>query len=427
MQPDPNRLKLSAGDIEFLKKITIDVIEESRVRPGQEIAPYGPNITGDTIIRPGGRKCYPAFWVRDYAMSLETGFITPQEQKHALLLTARHQREGDWNTSSGSFVPSGSIVDHVSLSDKPIFFPGTIDDYENQGGQWGKYPSLDDHFYFIHMAWYYVTMTGDISILDQDVSGMKLIDRMELAFTIPPSRENHLVYCDDETRGVSFGFIDSVHNTGELLFCSLLKYRAAVQLAELSGINEKAESDKYAVIAESIKTAIPKTFEMANGLFLASTGKSNQPDVWGSAFGVYINAFEDEIRNTICKALVESYENGTLAYRGNIRHVRTCDDFSNTKIWDSIVGNHSKNTYQHGAYWNTPTGWVCYAIAQVNMTLASKFAKEYIDELRDGDFRKGQDFGSPWECIHPDGDYKQNPVYMTSVACPLVAFKKIWA
>lgn len=89
-----------------------------------------------------------------------------------------------------------------------------------------------------------------------------------------------------------------------------------------------------------------------------------------------------------------------------------------------MVGPHKKNTYQDGAYWNTPTGWVAYAIAQINTDLATKLFKEYIEELREGDFRKGSEFGSPWECMHPEGDYKQNPVYMTSVTCPLIALKK---
>jgi hypothetical protein len=57
--------------------------------------------------------------------------------------------------------------------------------------------------------------------------------------------------------------------------------------------------------------------------------------------------------------------------------------------------------------------------------LALELAKEYIDELREGDFRKGPGFGSPWECMHPDGDYKQNPVYPTNVTGPLAAFRRL--
>ena len=56
---------------------------------------------------------------------------------------------------------------------------------------------------------------------------------------------------------------------------------------------------------------------------------------------------------------------------------------------------------------------------------ARRLAREYIEELREGDFRKGKEFGSPWECFHPDNDHRQNPVYMTSVTCPLAAFRRI--
>ncbi|WP_459076856.1 hypothetical protein [Arenibacter sp. M-2] len=83
-----------------------------------------------------------------------------------------------------------------------------------------------------------------------------------------------------------------------------------------------------------------------------------------------------------------------------------------------------KNTYQNGAYWGTPTGWVCYAIAKTNFKLAQKLAKEFIDDLRENDFRKGLEYGAPYECFHPSG-HRQNPLYMTTVSCPLAAFKAI--
>ncbi len=415
---------ITKDELAFLEKITSDVIEESRIKPGQVVDPYGPNITGGTIIRPGGRDCYPAFWVRDYAMSLATGFITAEEQRHALLLTARHQQDGDWATPSGSFVPNGSIVDHVSLSDKPIYFPGTIDDYENQGGIFGKYPALDDHFYFIHMAHYYIKSTGDVSILQRNINEKQLMDRLELAFVVPPSRTNHMVYCQDQNRGVTFGFVDSVVHTGELFFCSLLKFRAARQLAKMfKSLGQDEKFEKYSIIAETIKSEIPKTFEMVDGLFLASTGKSCQPDVWGSAFGVYIGAFEPETESLICRALCDGYKDHTLSYKGNIRHVRTTDDCNDATAWEETVDNSPKNTYQNGPYWGTPTGWVCYAIKKISPKDAGSLAREYIDELREGDFRKGPDFCSPWECFHPEGNYRRNPVYMTSVTCPLIPIR----
>jgi hypothetical protein len=70
-------------------------------------------------------------------------------------------------------------------------------------------------------------------------------------------------------------------------------------------------------------------------------------------------------------------------------------------------------------------GWVVYAIAQADPTAAQQLAQEYLMELRGGDYRQSPEFGSPWECMHPDGNHRQNPVYMTSVTCPLAAFRRL--
>ena len=54
-----------------------------------------------------------------------------------------------------------------------------------------------------------------------------------------------------------------------------------------------------------------------------------------------------------------------------------------------------------------------------------RLPREYVQELRDGDFRKGPAYGSPWECMHPAGNHRQNPVYLASVSVPLAAFERI--
>jgi len=427
MKKQDNTPGISTEDAVFLTEITSDVIECSRVRPGEIVPGYNPNTSNGVLIRPGGRDCYPAFWIRDYAMSLEAGLIPIEEQRHALLYTAQHQQEDDWQTPSGSFVPHGSIPDHITFDGLPIFFPGTIAGYDIQGGKWGKLPSLDDHYYFIHMAWTYVRAEKDTSILKIDVNGKALLDRLELAFGVPMSREDtHLVYCDEDNRGVTFGFVDCIIHTGELLFCSVLKFRAARQIAELHralGNDDKAAG--YDDIANAIRRVIPKTFGSDTGLLKASTKKSRQPDVWGSAFALYAGALEPELAQEVSRAFVDAYTAGTLAHCGSIRHVLTCHDYDENRAWESMNGEYKKNRYQNGAYWSTPTGWVCFAMAQADAGAALKLAGDFIDELREGDYRKGAQNGSPWECFHPDGDAKQNPVYMTSVACPLAAFRRL--
>lgn len=404
---------------DFLTGLTRDVVEASRVRPGQSVGVSGPNRTGGTLIKPGGRECYPAFWVRDHALSLASRMITLDEQRHALLLTAATQQAEDWPTPTGSLVPRGAIADHITFEGIPIFFPGTYDPGK-QGGLYGKRPALDDHFFFIEMAWQFCRQSGNRALLGQDIGGLTLSDRLELAFSVPPARpDTQLVWCAEGDRGVSFGFTDSVIHTGELLFASLLRHQAALQLAELTG------NSRYRDLAASISRALPSTFPSTGGLLCASTGLSRQPDVWGSALAVYTGAVDDVVGSRICGALAEAYRQGTLALRGGIRHLLTTDDFSTESAWERTVDASPINTYQNGAYWGTATGWVCFAIALVDEPLAKRLAGEYIAALQEGDFRKGSGFGEPYECFHPVAGYRQNPVYMTSVTCPLAAFRRL--
>jgi len=181
-------------------------------------------------------------------------------------------------------------------------------------------------------------------------------------------------------------------------------------------------ANQYLCIAEKIKQSISGIFMDERGMLLASTGKSRQPDVWATAFAVYSGILEGNELKKACKVLAGAYKAGTLSYEGNIRHLLTTDDFNDKTAWE--ISLSAKNTYQNGAYWGTPLGWVCYAINLEDTYSASQLAEEYINELRENDFRKGDAFGAPYECFNKSG-YNQNPVYLTSVACPLIAFRKL--
>lgn len=414
---------LSDRDFRFLKTLTKVVMDSSRIYPGQKIADkMGNNNTGGVLIKPGGRGSYPAFWIRDYAMSLETGFVDKEEQRHMLLLTASTQADRTWITKNGAMVPYGAIADHIRMDDSlPIYFPGTYS-YEEQGApEWGMTPPYGDQFFFIHMAHYYLKSTNEISILEQEINGSRLIDRLELAYNVPPSRlDNHIVTTTDNFRGIDFGFRDAQTITGDLCYPSILKYRASLQLANLfEALDDKKKAAKYKGIAHKIKEAIPLVFMDDRGMLRASNGKGSQADVWSTSLAMYLNIFSEEASDKTSRFLSDAYRKGHLAYRGNIRHILTTDDFDNSTAWEFSMA--SKNTYQNGAYWGTPTGWVCVAIARTDILLAQKLAKEFIDDLKENDFRKGTGLGAPYECFHPSGNL-QNPLYMTTVSCPLIAF-----
>jgi hypothetical protein len=414
---------LDKADLDFLRLLTKAVMDSSRILPKQVISKdFGPNNTGGILIRPGGRDCYPSFWIRDYAMSLESGLVSKAEQQHMLRLTAATQCDQTWITRNGSMVPFGAIADHIRIDDGlPVYFPGTYNFKEQGNKEYGMTPPYDDQYFFIHMAYYYVRHTADNKYLLQEINGMRLVDRLEAAFKVPPSHlDNHIVYATEDYRGVDFGFRDAIVMTGDLCFSSILKYRAAKELSALFALLKKKEKAKlYAEIAGKIKNAIPGLFADQRGMLLASTGKSNQPDVWATALAVYLQVLEGESLKRTCSFLADAYKNNTLSVHGNIRHVLTTDDFNTTTSWAET--RVEKNTYQNGAYWGTPTGWVCYAIAKVDPALAKQLAAEYILDLRENDFRKGNSYGAPFECFYPPA-YQQNPVYLTTVSCPYAIF-----
>ena len=417
---------LSDEDFKYLETLTETIIDSSRIYPGERVADQmGNNNTGGILVKPGGRGSYPAFWIRDYVMSLEPGFISREEQRHMLLLTASTQADRTWLTKNGAIVPLGAIADHIRMDDGlPIYFPGTYS-FEEQGTpEFGRTPPYGDQFFFVSMAFYYIKTTAEISILDQEINGMSLMDRLEIAFNVPPSRlEDHIVTTTDHFRGIDFGFRDVMTITGDLCYPSILKFKAALELSELfEKLNNQPKADKYQLIAGKIKETIPQLFMDERGMLKASTGKGNQPDVWSTALAVYYDILSQEETEKTSRFLSQAYENGHLSYKGNIRHILTTDDYSDSTAWEYSMAK--KNTYQNGAYWGTPTGWVCYAIAKTNFKLAQQLAKEYIDDLRQNDFRKGPEYGAPYECFHPSG-HTQNPLYMTTVSCPLAAFGNI--
>ena len=417
---------ITKTDRSFLEEMLSDVKAASTVHPRKRVGDSAANSLGFAVTRPGGRDCYPAFWIRDFAMSLCSGCIPNDELSNSIVLVAERQADIEARLPSGAIIPVGAIPDHITFDGEPIFFPGSYDP-EDQGGEpWGVLPSLDDQYWFIDMAFEYVSNGGDAGFLDQNIKGKRLIDRLEEAYAMPPcDTESALIMCDTSTRGVSFGFTDSIYHTGKLLFTSLLKCRGARHLAEIfSRVGVKDVSLAYRQAYDKIQKAIAKAFVHSSGLLRSSTMVSCQPDVWATAFAVYEGLLPHGIEKQACEALLGLFKADAISWRGNIRHVPTTHDFSVSTSWERTAGG-KKNIYQNGAYWGTPTGWVAYALSKADYQAACSLIKEFIAELREGDFRKGKECGSPWECMHPDGNHRQNPVYLTSVSCPMAALERI--
>ena len=416
---------LSDSDFKYLEGLTKDVVERSRIQPKQVISKeFGGNNSGGTLIKPGGSEAYPAFWIRDYAMSIESGFINLQEQKHMLLMTASGQCDQTWITDGGCMIPMGAIPDHMRIDDsKPIYFPGTYD-YKGQGNKkWGMMPPYCDQFFFIDMAYFYTKNSASTRLLNEKINGVTLIDRLELAYKTPPTKQDGvIVYATEDFRGVDFGFRDVITITGELCMPSLLKYKASLELAELFDLLKKKDKAAcYRINAKRLKEEIPLRFSDSRGMLLASTGKSSQADIWSTVMAIYYGIIEGEQALNASRTITDGYKKGLLAKAGNIRHIFIGEDFSEKSAWEKSLVR--KGDYQNGGYWGTPTGWVCYTMAKTDPEAAKQLAKEYIENLRAGDFRKGGTFGEPWECYNLEAP--QNSIYMTTVTSPYTVFKSL--
>jgi hypothetical protein len=415
----------------FLKQLAAATIESARVRPGHTRDGSQPNATGITLISPGGN--YPSLWTRDFAMSLDCGLIGAAEILPQLHLIARCQNgEKERRLSSGGIIPPFAIVDHVNFAGGAVFYPGTYSAGEDQGAPpWGPLPPMDDHFYFIHIAYAVWRDTGDAKFLDELIGDHSLFDRLEGAFRSPASDpQTGAAVTTKERRAVGFGFQDSVYLLGALSFTTLLRYRAARQLADLCQARGKTQAAAdYRQTAQNIAAHFVPIFGdplKRDGWLLAATEVGKQPDVWATLFGLHLGVLPAEAaalaRNTVAAAV--RAPGHTIEYQGAVRHVPSDRYFRPNQCWEA--GGGGANTYQSGAFWHTPTGWLIEALQAVDPALARQGCDRFIRHLREGDFRKAGGH-APWECFGLGLAGAQNPVYMTSVTLPLAVLQEMFA
>jgi hypothetical protein len=412
-----------AADLQFLRDLARDVVEQSRVRAGTRVGQSPTNTCGFSLIMPGGRGGYPAFWIRDFAMSLESGFVTPEEMINHLRLTARCQNGSAARTlKQGLVIPPFAIPDHINFDGSPVFYPGTYSSGEDQGtGAYGILPPVDDHYEFVHIAYCLFKRTGKPEFLREPVNGSTIVERLEAAFKAPAiDLQTGLVVTDDATRAVGFGFCDAIYLTGKLLFPSLLRYRAAGELAELC--EAAGKRDKVPVFRDAqdrIRRSVAGAFADADrlqGWLVAATKVGGQPDVWGTLYALHLGALSGPEADRSTQAVLDAVRQGTIVYEGAVRHVPTNFNASATSAWEKTAGV-AINTYQNGAYWHTPTGWLIRVVQRQDPQLASRLFADYLQHLRQNDFRLGPGHDAPWECFGPNG-FAQNGIYMTSVTLP---------
>jgi hypothetical protein len=408
--------------VTFLGELAGATIERARVQPGQLRDGRGPNATGFALITPGGH--YPAFWIRDFVMSVDCGLIEAGEMHAHLRLIALHQAgDHERRLASGAIIPAHAIPDHINLDGTAVYYPGSYSSGEDQGAPPnGPLPPVDDHFYFIHLAWALWRSSRDTGVLEERILGRGMLERLDLAFhAVAADALTGTVVTDEQRRAVGFGFQDSVHLIGEMSFATLLRWQAARELSELhAAVGGRAQADDYRRLSDLIARSLVPVFMNGNdGWLTAATRVGRQPDVWATLFALHLGVLPPEAaaraRRTVADAV--RAPGNTVEYQGAARHVPSDRWARVDRCWDA--GGSAAGLYQSGAFWHTPTGWLIEALEGIDGKLADEVSERYIRHLLDGDFRSGPGKGAPYECFGMAPGSAQHPVYVTSVTVPL--------
>jgi hypothetical protein len=306
---------------------------------------------GVAAFPPQAGAGYEAFWLRDYAYMLEgcADAFTDKELIDSCLLFV------------GALRADGAGVDCVKFSGQPIYQPGY--------GSMGANPVADGSQFTVEVAWYTYQRTKDRRLLAQILD--KLAKTMEAAPRHPKTRLIHIK--PEGWDRCPYGFTDSVRKQGDELFCSLLFVQACRQLGDLMDAAGRAEdAQKWRREAEQLVPVIRETFwDEKIGLFRAATIRCTQPDIWGSAFAVYLDVATPRQAQAIARYFKDHYRE--IVERGQIRHL------PGGVYWDAACG---PDTYQNGGYWATPTGWLVYTLDLVDPKLADQTVVDMVNDFR---------------------------------------------
>ncbi len=422
---------LDAADEAFLRNQAQRMVASAAMAPGQCVSKLC-NETSYAIHVPGGNMGYTAFWVRDSIMMLGGDLIPAAEVEGWIRLVCGILRgPEDWHARPGVVIPAYAVPDHINFDGQASFYPGNYKTGTDQGGDpFGKYPPLDDDFYFVTAVYDHWKMTQSTRLFNSLVkipfAQMKLSEVAEKVYDVPlADPATGLVMAGDvKTENArDWGFCDGEFKSGKLLFPSVLKYIAARQLAELfSASGQAAKAERFRDDAARFKREIPRIFFHATanpgeGWLHSATEVGNQPDVWGSAFAIWSGAVDGPTAQRVGRALVRAYREKTAVKRGCVRQLLTTDT-TNHGYWERAICGQGEN--QNGGYWGTPTGWYIAAIHKVDPKAAADMAKEYIQFLKGNMRPDGLAQALEW---FSDNGKEANPLYVATVALPYLSLK----
>lgn len=412
---------MSAEDEIFFTNFVQDVSNACRYSAmSAELRQATPNQLPFDPVKPGGLKSYPAVWIQDFTMIFSAGFLSPEcGLDHLRLILQTQNGEQEWKLEKGATVPPYAIADHINFDGKPVFFPGTYSPSLDQGGEpWGVQPPLNNDFDVIWLTWMLVKRRPHGKALLQEMIGsLSVYDRLRHAFQVPTADEQGIVFTQAEKRSVGFIFCDSIYMTGKLLMPTVLRCRAARHMRDFATLLGKTEeAEFYAKEMTHPLTVIGKTFAHDSGWLRSCTGISSQPDVFGTLYALYTGVLDKEYRTRALQAVLDGLSGGQIEQEGALRHVPLNYSFSVNSAWERT--NTKNNTYQNGAFWHMPAGWLAHILLGAQPKLARQFVTRYLTHMKEEDFRKNAGTFAPWEWLFAQNRSDGCPLFGPSVTLP---------
>lgn len=327
---------------------------------------------GTAAFPPQVGSGYDAFWLRDYEYCLEGSIrsFSAKELVDACRLFVRHVRA------------DGAGTDCVRFDDTPIYKPG----YDSMGQE----PVTDGPAFTVGVVYHTWRHTKNEALRKESVPVLE-----RTMSYLPRNPDNGLVRIDTPGKRCPYGFTDTIPKSGDQLFDSLLAVQACRQLAELTADPKwKADANR---IAAGVQTVL---WDASVGLFRATTDTCNAPDIWGSAFAVYLGVATHDQSLTIARYFRDHY--AEIVQDGQIRHLPGFMD------WNGEKTSENGGDYQRGAFWATPTGWFVYTLDLVDARLADQTVVDMVNH-----------FKQHGACEWINGTRCVPPGYLASAALPL--------
>jgi hypothetical protein len=323
---------------DFLEKITRTLLQGCVIVSDSRTKMYTPD----------GKKSYAALWTRDFAYMVEyAGELLPKEDIEAALnYLISGVREDGWvpdrveGNGTARYTGGFTFPAKENLDNGP-FLILAVDAYL-------KSLSLEEAKKK-YRVWRTILIQG-IACLPVNKEGLIVND------TLPP----HSPY----------GFTDAVEKTGALAMESLLLWRAVKVLAEW----EKRignDNSVYRQRQKSIEVAFLPLFLDESGMLFSATGACHQLDLWATCYMVSIGfPLPSETKRRIALWLTEHYDG--IVQNGQLRHLPAGE------YWEKTFVSIQHDTYQNGAYWATPTGWLIDALIIENPALAKRTMTDVV-------------------------------------------------